>query len=80
VAIAEYRVICVVRRADGHPQALGCSGNGNGVMYDELWTIEQVRAAVQEGHRLYVVNPASGDRIDLDLESFDALEDLPACG
>lgn len=48
-------------------------------MYDELWTLEQARAAIEEGHRLYVVDP-SGDRTELDLESYDELEDLPACG
>ena len=80
MAIAEYRVICVVRGADGRPRAVGCSESGNEVMYDELWTIERARAAVAEGHRLYVVSPASGDRSNLDLESYDELEDLPACG
>jgi hypothetical protein len=80
VAIAEYRVICVVRRADGHPRAVGCSGNGNEVMYDDLWTIGQAREAIEQGHRLYVVSPTSGTRTELDLESYDELEDLPPCG
>ena len=80
VAIAEYRVICVVRRADGHPKAVGYSANGNAVMYDDLWTIEQAREAIEQGHQLYVVSPASGDRTELDLESYDELEDLPTCG
>jgi len=78
--IAEYRVICVVRRADGHPRAVGCSANGNDVMYDDLWTIEQAREAIGQGHRLYVLSPTSGDRTELDLESYDELEDLPTCG
>lgn len=80
VAIAEYRLICVVRRADGHPRAVGYSSNGNEVMYDEVWTIEEARKAVKQGHRLYVVNPASSDRREVDLESFEDLEDLPPCG
>lgn len=79
-AIAEYRVICVVRRADGHPRALGYAANGNEVMYDDLWTIEQAREAIGQGHQLYVVSPTSGDRTELDLESYDELEDLPTCG
>jgi hypothetical protein len=78
--IAEYRVICVVRRADGHPRALGYSANGNDVMYDELWTIEQARQARERGHRLYVLSPTTGERTELDLESFDELEHLPSCG
>ena len=59
---------------------MGYSANGNGVMYDDLWTIEQAREAVEQGHRLYVVNPTSGDRTELDLESYDDLGDLPTCG
>jgi hypothetical protein len=78
--IAEYRVICVVRGPDGRPVEVGYSANGNEVMYDELWTIEQARAAIEEGHRLYVLSPASGDRKELDLESDDELEGLPPCG
>ena len=80
VAIADYRVICVVRGADGRPQAVGCSGNGNDVMYDELWTIEEARAALEEGHRLYVGSPTSAFRVELRLESDDELEGLPPCG
>lgn len=78
--IAEYRVICVVRGPDGRPAKVGYSANGNEVMYDELWTIEQARSALEDGHRLYVLNPTTGGRTELDLESYDALEDLPACG
>jgi ribosomal protein S18 acetylase RimI-like enzyme len=69
-----------VRRADGRPRAVGCSANGNGVMYDDLWTIEQAREAIEEGHKLYVVSTTSGERTELDLESYDDLEDLPPCG
>lgn len=49
-------------------------------MYDDLWTIEQARNAIEQGHRLYVLSPGSGDRTELDLESYDELEDLPTCG
>jgi hypothetical protein len=49
-------------------------------MYDDLWTIEQARKAIAEGHRLYVVSPTNGARTELDLESYDELEDLPPCG
>jgi hypothetical protein len=80
VAIAEYRIICVVRRADGHPRAVGYSANGNGVMYDDIWSIEDARQAIEQGHRLYVLSPTSGDRTEIDLESYDALDDLPPCG
>jgi hypothetical protein len=80
IGIAEFRIICVVRRADGHPRALGYSAAGNDVMYDDLWTIEQAREAIEQGNRLYIVSPASGDRTDVSLDSWDDLEDLPACG
>ncbi|MFL5959678.1 MAG: hypothetical protein ACJ75G_05350 [Gaiellaceae bacterium] len=88
VAIADYRIICVVRRADGHPRAVGYSENGNGVMYDDLWTIEQAREAIQQGHRLYIVNAETGTTADLELHgdgfrttSADyGLDDLPPCG
>jgi hypothetical protein len=59
---------------------VGYSANGNEVMYDDLWTIEQAREAIEQGHRLYVVSPTSGDRSDVDLESDDDLADLPPCG
>lgn len=59
---------------------VGCSANGNEVMYDELWTIEQARSELEEGHRLYVLSPTTGDRTELDLDSYEALDDLPACG
>ena len=54
---------------------MGYTANGNDVMYDDLWTIEQARQAVADGHRLYTVDP-SGERVDVAL---DALEDLPPC-
>ena len=69
-----------MRRADGHPRALGYSAKGHGVMYDDLWTIEQAREAIEQGNRLYVLSPASGERIEIDLESWDDLENLPTCG
>jgi ribosomal protein S18 acetylase RimI-like enzyme len=59
---------------------VGYAANGNEVMYDDLWTIEQAREAIEQGHRLYVVSPTSGDRMDVDLESYDDLADLPTCG
>ena len=49
-------------------------------MYDDLWTIEQAREAIVQGHRLYVLSPRTGRRTELDLESYDELEELPTCG
>jgi hypothetical protein len=80
-----------VRRADGHVRAVGYSNNGNDVMYDDLWTLEQARHAIEQGHRLYTVSPSTGDQAELELhgegirtrpgESVDHdLDDLPPCG
>jgi hypothetical protein len=86
---AEYRIVCVVRRADGHIRAVGYSENGHSVMYDDLWTLEQARQAIQQGHRLYAVSPSTGVEVELELRgegigtspgaSVD-LDDLPTCG
>lgn len=91
LAIADYRIICVVRRADGHLRAVGYNANGNEVMYDDLWSVAQARDAMREGHRLYTVNPTTGKEADLELhgegirtrpgqEVDHSLEDLPPCG
>jgi len=60
-------------------------------MYDDLWTVAQARQAIQEGHRLYTVDPATGRQANLEVhgegirthsETGDgnSLEELPACG
>jgi hypothetical protein len=87
---AEYRIVCVVRRADGHVRAVGYSKDGHSVMYDDLWTLEEARQAIQQGHRLYAVSPSTGVEVELELHGegirtrpgenvdFD-LDDLPTC-
>jgi hypothetical protein len=88
--IAEYRIICVVRRADGHLRAVGYSEHGNGVMYDDLWTVAQARQAIEAGNRLYTVDPETGQQADLELNGEgirtgpagegNSLDELPPCG
>jgi hypothetical protein len=89
--VAEYRIICVVRRADGHVRAVGYSETANSVMYDDLWTLEEAREAIQQGHRLYAVSPSTGVEVEFELhgegicarpgEGADLdLDDLPTCG
>jgi hypothetical protein len=89
-AIAEYRIVCVVRRADGHVRAVGYSEGGHSVMYDDLWTLEEARHAIQQGHRLYAVSPSTGVEVELELHGEDIrirpgenadldLDDLPTC-
>jgi hypothetical protein len=90
-SISEYRIVCVVRRADGHVRAVGYSQGGHSVMYDDLWTLEEARHAIQQGHRLYAVNPSTGVEVELEFhgegirakpgEGADLdLDDLPTCG
>jgi len=89
-SITEYRIVCVARRADGHVRAVGYSEGGHSVMYDDLWTLEEARHAIQQGHRLYAVSP-TGVEVEFELhgESVRArpgegadldLDDLPTCG
>ena len=89
--IAEYRIICVVRRADGHVRAVGYSENGTGVIYDDLWTLDQARHAIQQGHRLFTVSPSTGVEAEVELSEEGIrtrpgagvdhdLDDLPTCG
>jgi hypothetical protein len=60
-------------------------------MYDDVWTIEQARHAIEKGHRLYVVSPSSGARAELELfgggirtrpeqTTDNSLDDLPVRG
>jgi hypothetical protein len=77
--LAEYRIICVVCGSDGRIEAVGYSESGNAIMYDGRWTLEQARHAIEEGNRLYVVSPLTGERSDLDLADSSILEDLPDC-
>ena len=55
--MADYRIICVVRGTDGDLQGVGYAANGNAVMYDEIWSVEQARAAIEQGDRLYTMHP-----------------------
>jgi hypothetical protein len=85
----DYRIVCVVRRADGNVRGVCYSERGSGVMYDDIWTIEEARHAIQQGHRLYTVSPSTGVEVELELhgegirirpgEGVD-LDDLPTCG
>lgn len=77
-SLAEYRIICVVVGSEG-VETLGYSESGNGAIYDGRWTLEEARRAIEEGHRLYVVSPATGEQSDLDLTDRSKLEDLPDC-
>jgi hypothetical protein len=90
LAIADYRIICAVRGEEGDLQGVGYTGNGNAVMYDDIWTVEQARQAIADGHRLYTLSPAGGyaevqlsdDGIEAksDHSAGDKLDELPPCG
>ena len=60
-------------------------------MYDDIWTLEEARDAIQQGHRLNAVSPSTGVEVGVELhgegirlkpgESADHdLDDLPTCG
>jgi hypothetical protein len=69
---------------------VGYAANGNGVMYDDIWSVEQARDAIQQGHRLYILSPAGGySQVELDGDGIRAnpdhsagnpLDELPHCG
>ena len=90
VAITDYRIICVVRGTDGDLEGVGYSANGNAIMYDEIWTVEQARNAVAQGDRLYTLNASGGyGEVELtedgirarsDHGAADPLDELPTCG
>jgi hypothetical protein len=80
----------VIRGEEGDLQGVGYAGNGNAVMYDDIWTVEQARDAIAAGHRLYTLSSAGGyaeiqptdDSIQArsDHSVGDRLDDLPTCG
>ena len=91
LAIAAYRIICVFHGANGRIRAVGYSESGHAVMYDDVWTIEQARHAIENGHRLYTVSPSTGAAAEIELfsdgirtkpeQSTDnTLDDLPRRG
>jgi hypothetical protein len=90
VAITDYRIICVVRGTDGDLEGVGYAANGNAVMYDEIWTVEQARNAVERGDRLYTLSSSGsygevelsddGIRARSDQGADDQLDELPPCG
>jgi hypothetical protein len=59
-------------------------------MYDEIWTVDQARAAIEQGSRLYTLNASGGYgevelsedgiRAGSDHGADDELADLPPCG
>jgi hypothetical protein len=59
-------------------------------MYDEIWSIDQARSAVEQGHRLYTLSLAGGYgevelcedgiRATSDHDARDQLDELPPCG
>lgn len=62
----QYRIICLVHRADGHLKALGYSESGSETRLDGTWTIAEAREAIFQGHRLYTVSPTTGDEVELE--------------
>lgn len=80
----------MVRGDEGELQGVGYAENGNAVMYDDVWTVEQARAAIESGHRLYTLSPsgcyAKVERTELGIRAIpdhdggDMIDELPVCG
>jgi len=60
-------------------------------MYDDLWTLEEARDAIQQGNRLFAVSPSTGVEVEFELngegirpataDNVDLdLDGLPTCG
>jgi hypothetical protein len=60
-------------------------------MYDDTWTVEQARQAIEQGHRLYTVSPSTAKAAELEPHdggvrtkpsqtTDNSLDDLPVCG
>jgi hypothetical protein len=91
VEARQYRIVCLIHRADGHVKALGYSHPANSGGHEGTWTITEARQVIAAGHRLYIVNPRSGAEAELELAAdgqirtkapqgrFATLADLPAC-
>ncbi len=72
----EYRIVCLVHRADGHIKALGYAhGSGDGI--EGTWKIAEARQAIADGHRLFIVNPRSGAEADLELAADGQIRTKP---
>jgi hypothetical protein len=61
--MATYRIVCVNTL---HPHRhITHVGTGNDAGANEQWTVEQVRAALRNGHRFYTVSPSTGLTADV---------------
>lgn len=91
MAIAAYRIICAFNGANGRIRAVGYSESGHAAMYDDVWTIEQARHAIEKGNRLYTVSPTTGAAAEIEVfgdsirtkpeqTTDNSLDDLPRRG
>jgi hypothetical protein len=88
--MAEYRIVCVNHAPEGRIESVGYSMLDADEGYDDIWTVEQARYAIEQGHRLYTVSPTTGTQADVELyedtirtnpdQSTDNnLDELPRC-
>jgi hypothetical protein len=88
--MADYRIVCVNHAPEGHIESVGYTQYDTDEGYDGIWTVEEARYALEQGHRLYRVSPSTGDEADVELyedtirtnpdqTTDNNLDDLPAC-
>lgn len=87
--MADYRIVCVNHAPEGHIESVGYTQYDTGEGYDDIWTVEEARYAIAQGHRLYTVSRTSGKQADVELyedtirtspdQSTDNLDDLAHC-
>lgn len=88
--MADYRIVCVNHAPEGHIESVGYTQYDTSEGYDAIWTVEEARYAIEQGHHLYTVSPTSGERADIepyedtlrtnpDQTTDNNLDDLPGC-
>jgi hypothetical protein len=88
--MADYRIICVNHAPEGHIASVGVNTLGIGDGYDDIWTVEAARYAIEQHHRLYTVDPDTGKEADIELyedtirtnpdqSTANNLDSLPPC-
>jgi hypothetical protein len=67
--MTDYRIVCVNRE---HPHRhVTDVGIGSDAGWNEMWTVEQARAAIRSGDRLYTISRSTGAEADVRVSDCD---------